>query len=183
MSYTNGNEYIIKSMNGIKTFDDGSGILIGNGTITTSDMTTSSITTSDITCNSLLTVPAIATNYIGSDTIITLNSPLTTNYDLSVLTKTSSENSTKAASTAFVNTAITNLKSASNTWTGTQDFTGSTMITSTKASSDNSTAPATTAFVGTAITNLKSASNTWTGTQNFTGSTITVPMRKHPHCW
>jgi hypothetical protein len=27
MSYTNGNEYIIKSMNGIKTFDDGSGQL------------------------------------------------------------------------------------------------------------------------------------------------------------
>jgi len=24
MSYTNGNEYIIKSMNGIKTYDDGS---------------------------------------------------------------------------------------------------------------------------------------------------------------
>ena len=52
MSYTNGNEYIIKSMNGIKTFDDGSGTVIGDGTITTSDMTTSSFTTSDINCTS-----------------------------------------------------------------------------------------------------------------------------------
>ncbi len=31
MSYTNGNEYIIKSMNGIKTYDDGSGTVIENG--------------------------------------------------------------------------------------------------------------------------------------------------------
>ena len=62
MSYTNGNEYIIKSMNGIKTFDDGSGTVIEDGVITTSDMTTSSITTSDITCTSLLIAPGIQTN-------------------------------------------------------------------------------------------------------------------------
>ena len=97
MSYTNGNEYIIKSMNGIKTFDDGSGTVIGNGTITTSDMTTSSFTTTDINCTGLLSAPGITTNFIGSDTTISLIAPLTTNFDLSVLTKTSSENSTKAA--------------------------------------------------------------------------------------
>ena len=76
MSYTNGNEYIIKSMNGIKTYDDGSGTVIEDGAIITSDMTTTSITTDDINCSSLLTVPAITTNYIGSTTNLILNSPV-----------------------------------------------------------------------------------------------------------
>ena len=53
MSYTNGNEYIIKSMNGIKTYDDGSGTVIENGEINTSQMTSD-----EINCNNTLTCPA-----------------------------------------------------------------------------------------------------------------------------
>ena len=114
MSYTNGNEYIIKSMNGIKTYDDGSGTVIENGEINTSIMTTD-----EINCLFTLRAPSIITDSLGSSTTLTLSSPATTNYDLDVLTKTATENTTKVASTAFVNTAITNLKSATNTWSGT----------------------------------------------------------------
>ena len=63
MSYTNGNEYIIKSMNGIKTFDDGSGTVIENGEINTSLMTTN-----DINCLFTLNAPSIITDSLGSST-------------------------------------------------------------------------------------------------------------------
>ncbi len=43
MSYTNGNEYIIKSMNGIKTYDDGSGTVIEDDTITVAYITSNFI--------------------------------------------------------------------------------------------------------------------------------------------
>ena len=121
MSYTNGNEYIIKSMNGIKTYDDGSGTVIENGEITTNTMTTD-----DIKCLFTLRAPSIITDSLGSATTLTLSSPATTLYDLDILTKTATENSTKAASTAYTTTAINNLK-AGATWTGTQNFTGSTI--------------------------------------------------------
>ena len=68
MSYTNGNEYIIKSMNGIKTFDDGSGTVIENGEINTSIMTTD-----EINCSSSLSTPSVITDSISSDTNLTIN--------------------------------------------------------------------------------------------------------------
>jgi hypothetical protein len=110
MSYTNGNEYIIKSMNGIKTYDDGGGTIIEDGEITTTTMTTN-----DINCLFTIRAPSIITDSLGSSTTLTISSPATTLYDLDILTKTATENSTKAASTAYTTTAITNLKSASNT--------------------------------------------------------------------
>ena len=63
MSYTNGNEYIIKSMNGIKTYDDGGGTIIEDGEITTSLMTTD-----DINCLFTIRAPAVLTDSIGSAT-------------------------------------------------------------------------------------------------------------------
>ena len=63
MSYTNGNEYIIKSMNGIKTYDDGSGTVIENGAITTTTMTTN-----DINCLFTVRAPSVITDSIGSGT-------------------------------------------------------------------------------------------------------------------
>ena len=62
MSYTNGNEYIIKSMNGIKTFDDGTGTVIENGSISANNMATS-----QINCG-ILTRPSMITDSIGSTT-------------------------------------------------------------------------------------------------------------------
>ena len=157
MSYTNGNEYIIKSMNGIKTFDDGSGTVIENGEINTSIMTTD-----EINCSSSLSAPSVITDFIQSDTNLTINSTASTLFDLTVLTKPSSENSTKVASTAFANTAVNNLLSAVNTWTGTQTMTGANVLVYKQANGDSSNFAATTSFVGTAISNLRSANNTWT---------------------
>ena len=141
MSYTNGNEYIIKSMNGIKTYDDGGGTIIEDGEITTTTMTTN-----DINCLFTLRAPSIITDSLGSSTTLTISSPATTLYDLDILTKTATENSTKAASTAYTTTAITNLKSASNTWTGTQNFTGATITVPTSTAGTNTTAAASTAL-------------------------------------
>ena len=112
MSYTNGNEYIIKSMNGIKTFDDGSGTIIENGEINTTIMTTD-----EINCIGSLTCPSVITDFIGSETNLSFLSTASTLYDFTVLTKTATENSTKVASTAFVNTAVNNLLSGTNIWT------------------------------------------------------------------
>ena len=156
MSYTNGNEYIIKSMNGIKTYDDGSGTVIENGEINTSLMTTN-----DINCLFTLNAPSIITDSLGSSTSLTISSIASTLFDFSVLTKTATENSTKAASTAFVNTAITNLKSAINTWSGIQNFTGGAITVATRTAGDNATYAASTAFVSTAIANLVNG-ETWT---------------------
>jgi hypothetical protein len=104
-------------MNGIKTYDDGSGTVIEDGAITTTAMTTN-----DINCLFTIRAPSVITDSLGSSTSLTLTSPISTTYDLTVLTKPATENSTKVASTAFVNTAITNLKSASNVWSGIQKF-------------------------------------------------------------
>ena len=133
MSYTNGNEYIIKSMNGIKTFDDGSGTVIENGEINTTTMTSG-----EINCSSSLSAPSVKTDYIQSDTNLTINSTASTLFDLSILTKPSSENSTKAASTAFVNTAITDLKSATNTWSGPTNTFSNSIIVPTQTAGNNS---------------------------------------------
>jgi hypothetical protein len=134
MSYTNGNEYIIKSMNGIKTYDDGSGTVIENGEISTSIMTTD-----DMNCLFTLRAPSIITDSLGSSTSLTISSIASTLYDFSVLTKTATENSTKAASTAFVNTAITNLKSATNTWSGPTNTFSNSIIVPTQTANNNST--------------------------------------------
>jgi hypothetical protein len=96
---------------------------------------------------------------------------------VSFTTQTAGNSTTAPATTAFVGTAITNLKTANNTWTGTQGMTGATVSFLTQSSLNNTTAPATTAFVATAISNLKSTANTWTQSQDFTGSVILVPTK------
>ena len=169
MSYTNGNEYIIKSMNGIKTFDDGSGTIIENGEINTTIMTSD-----EIKCAQSLTCPSVITDFIGSETNLSFLSSASTLYDFTILTKTASENSTKAASTAFVNTAINNLLSGTNTWTGTTNTFNNSIIVPTKTAGDNSTNASSTAFVNTAISNFKSANNTWGGGQDFISSSVSV---------
>ena len=120
MSYSNGTEYYVKSMNGIKTFDDGQGSVIENGKVTST-----LVEANDINCLFTLNAPAIVTDSIGSSTTLTLSSPVTTLYDLTVLTKASTENTTKAASTAYVTTAIANVVNG-ETWTGTHNYTGAT---------------------------------------------------------
>jgi hypothetical protein len=83
-------------------------------------------------------------------------------------TATTTDNSTKIATTAFVYAVGNNLKSAllsgTNSWTGTN-----TAIT--QLQTDSSTKIATTAYVTTAITDKKTAllasTNSWTGTNTF----------------
>jgi len=95
-----------------------------------------------------------------------------------VPTKGTTDNSTNAASTAYVTTAIANVLNGES-YTGTQDFTSATLKASTQGNLINDTTVATTAYVNTAVTNLKSTANTWTQAQDFSGgtTTITVPTR------
>ena len=95
-----------------------------------------------------------------------------------MLTKGTTDNSTNAASTAYVTTAIANVLNGES-YTGTQDFTSATLKASTATNLTNDTTVATTAFANTAVTNLKSTANTWTQAQDFSGgtTTITVPTR------
>ena len=98
-----------------------------------------------------------------------------------------SDNSTKAATTAFTQSAITANNTAlltqANTWTQAQTFSAQPVITATAPSaSDNSTKAATTAFTQSAITAsntaLKSAAGTWSGVQTFSAQpviTATMP--------
>ena len=77
MSSSNGTEYYLKSMNGIKSFDDGSGTIIEDDSITiatiecTGNTNSNSITTAsmectgDITCEGSITASRIATASIG----------------------------------------------------------------------------------------------------------------------
>ena len=102
MSYTNGNEYIIKSMNGIKTYDDGGGTIIEDGEITTTTMTTN-----DINCLFTLRAPSIITDSIGSSSSLTLSSPVSTLFSLTVPTQAAGNNTTNTTSTAFVSVAST----------------------------------------------------------------------------
>ena len=78
MSSSNGTEYYLKSMNGIKSFDDGSGTVIEDDSITiatiecTGNTNTKSITavsmecTGDITCDDNITASSITTATIGN---------------------------------------------------------------------------------------------------------------------
>jgi len=177
-----GNGSYIKSMNGIVSFDSGGtiieGDLITTGTIDSTTINSNTINSTIINCDELyasasVNTPSVVCDFIASETNITFNSTASTTNDFSVLTKLASENSTKAASTAYVTTAITNLKSATNTWGGTNNFTGSNITVVSKGASDNSTFAASTAYVTTAIVNVLNGAS-YTGTQNFTGATLTA---------
>ena len=77
MSSSNGTEYYLISMNGIKSFDDGSGTIIEDDSITiatiecTGNTNTKSITavsmecTEDISCDGNITASSITTASIG----------------------------------------------------------------------------------------------------------------------
>ena len=136
------------------------------------------MTTDEINCNFTLSAPSVVTDSISSSTNLTIGSSASTIYDLSILTKPSSENSTKAASTAFVNTAINNVLTATNTWSGPTNTFSNSIIVPTQTAGNNSTNASSTAYVDTAITNLKSANNTWTGTQGCTGVHIHLQHKR-----
>jgi hypothetical protein len=104
-----------------------------------------------------------------------------------VPTQTAGNNTTLAASTAFVNAAITALKAASNTWSGTNDFTSGSINVTTQTAGNSTTLAASTAFVTSAIsalssiyqtaaqvtTSINSALTTFKGTANtFTANQI-----------
>jgi len=109
---------------------------------------------------------------------------------LTALTQATNTNSTLVATTKWVNDffalasslASYGLLAGSNTWTGTQNFTGATLTAPTQATNTNSTLVATTKWVNDffalasslASYALLAGSNTWTGTQNFTTATLTA---------
>ena len=140
---------------------------------------------SPVLCNGTLTVSGL----------ITANSGLTvpSGQNLTIPTQLAANNSTLAASTAYVTSAIatagTNMAmtNATQTFTGANTFSGATtMVTQTAA--NNSTLAATTAYVTTAVANtttnmaMTNAANTFTtGLSTFQGgltttTNITLPV-------
>jgi hypothetical protein len=176
-----GNGSYIKSMNGIVSFDSGGTIIEGDeistGTIDSTTINSTTINSTTINCEDLnatvsVNSPYVKTDFIFSDTNLTFNSTASTTYNFSVPTQLQAVNSTLAASTAYVRTAISNVLNG-DTYTGTQNFTGATITVPTKTSTDNSTNAASTAYVTTAIANVLNGES-YTGAQNFTGATITA---------
>lgn len=107
MSQTLQNQLLLsKSMNGIISFDDGAGTTISNGQVITNGVNTDTITANT------LTVPSLTLDALTVNTTANLNTATTT-----VQTVTTADNSTKAASTAFVNNFYNNKLTVTNTFT------------------------------------------------------------------
>ena len=182
-----GNNAYTKSMNGIVSFDT-NGTTIEGDNITSGTIDCNILNSTNANCDELsasvsVFSPFVKTDFILSDTSLTFNSPASTSFSFSVPTALSTENSTIAASTAYVTSAISTLKSGNPTvsWNGTHNFTGANLRCTTKTTGTSTTDVATTAFATTttsdAITAIK-AGATWTGLQNFSGvTTISVPTR------
>jgi uncharacterized protein YozE (UPF0346 family) len=107
-----------------------------------------------------------STQTLNVDDLSTSASPTFTG-TVTIPTPTAGDNSTKAASTAFVDTSFA--KKASPTFTGTPTLPTGTIAT-TQSAGNNTTAIATTAFVDTSF--AKKASPTFTGTVTTAGITI-----------
>ena len=110
--------------------------------------------------NSLQTI----TNY-ASETFIV--SPI-------VPTPPSTSNTTVAASTAYVTTALSNFLTVAHTWTtSTQTFNAGPIV-QTQAAASNTTIAASTQYVTTALSNFLTVAHTWAGQQIF--STTNKPQ-------
>jgi hypothetical protein len=167
-----GNGSYIKSMNGIVSFDT-NGTTIEGDVITTGTIDSTTINCVDLNASASVNTPYIKTDFIFSDTNLGFLSNASTIYNFLVPTKLASDNSTNSASTAYVTTAINNLRTGTITWGGTQNFQGSDITVTTKAAANNSTFAASTAYVTTAIANVLNGAN-YSGAQNFTGAVLTA---------
>ena len=93
-------------------------------------------------------------------------------------TETSGSNNTRVATTAFVQTALTNLLSATNAWLGTNSF--NTNLPTSTLTPSTSTQLTTKAYVDTAISGVSAVSlsgtNVWTGSNSFNTNLPTSTM-------
>jgi hypothetical protein len=122
----------------------------------------------------ILSAPSRNSVYRRINQLLTGPNTLTGSYDITggsvlVSTQPNANSSTNAASTAFVNNKITELKAANNTFTGSNTFSGSLSVP-TQSNSSNSTDAASTAYVNNKLNELKAANNTFSGSNTFTGS-------------
>ena len=85
MSSSNGTEYYLKSMNGIKSFDDGSGTVIEDDSITVANLTSTNITCETFTNTGTFYTPSFTANTVNTSFIdsalgnLTVSGDITTN--------------------------------------------------------------------------------------------------------
>jgi hypothetical protein len=135
-----------------------------------------------------ISAPSRNSVYQRLNQLFTGSNQLTGTYDITsgsvlVPTQANTNNSTAAASTAFVSNKLNELLAANNTFSGSNTFTGANTVSGslsvpTQANSSNSTAAASTAFVSNKINeslnDFRAANNTFTGSNTFSNS-ISVP--------
>jgi hypothetical protein len=135
-----------------------------------------------------IAAPSRNSVYQRLNQLFTGSNQLTGTYDITngsvlVPTQANTNNSTAAASTAFVSNKLNELLTANNTFSGNNTFTGANTVSGslnvpTQANSNNSTAAASTAFVSNKINeslnDFRAANNTFTGSNTFSNS-ISVP--------
>ena len=89
-----------------------------------------------------------------------------------VPTPPSTSNTTVAASTAYVTTALSNFLNVANTWTTQQTFNAGPIVQTQPAINTPTTIAASTAYATTALSNFLTAAHTWTGQQTFSATNI-----------
>ena len=82
MSSSNGTEYYLKSMNGIKSFDDGSGTVIEDDTITVANLTSTNITCETFTNTGTFYTPSFTANTVNTSFIDSALGNLTVSGDI-----------------------------------------------------------------------------------------------------
>lgn len=118
MAYTNGVQTLVQSMNGLLTFNDGAGTVIGGDTITTGGITADTLTVTNLKLNAIVansvTTACDMWRTLSSGVAITIGSattPLRSAYQ--AVSGTDLVNYT-----AMANYVSNTLLSLSNTWTG-----------------------------------------------------------------
>ena len=118
MAYTNGVQTLVQSMNGLLTFNDGAGTVIGGDTITTGTVTVDVLNVSNFSVNSIIAASTTTVCQLWNNltagvaiTIGSVNTPLRSAY-LAV------SGDDLVNYTAMSNFVSNTLLSLSNTWTG-----------------------------------------------------------------